>query len=388
MFSDRIPRSFAPNALEVVRRRLVAAGTAFDDLTATNPTQVGLDYPADLLAGMSDPRALRYAPDPSGLLSAREAVAADYARRGHVVDAERVLLFASTSEAYALLFKLLADPGDGVLVPRPSYPLFDHLARLEGLEVVDLWLDGLGGWMVARERVPDLEAARCRAVLLVSPNNPTGSRLHPDDAQWIDALAARSGAAVILDEVFDDYDHDDRTPAHERAGRPPKEALWFRLGGLSKTVGLPQAKLGWCAVEGPAALVGQAVERLEFVNDQYLSASTSVQVAAADLLARGALVRELIRARLSENLNALRGLVAAAPWATLLAPQAGWHAVFRVPATTPDWESVTRLLRDDHVLVHPGELYGFADAGWRVVSLLCEPASFVRGLTRVLAPAP
>jgi hypothetical protein len=381
MFSSRVPAELQPNPLTVAVRQARAAGRPLVDLTITNPTTAGFDYPEDILAPLGDPAGRHYEPQPFGLLAAREAVAADYARRGLPIDAARIALTASTSEAYSLLFKLLCEPsGDRVLVPIPSYPLFDHLTRLDGVTAVPYRLEYHGRWMVDWDSVDDGWTSRVRAVLAVSPNNPTGSTLTAEEKLAFAARCAERDAALILDEVFSDYglhgssDHTD----------PPPPCLVFRLGGLSKSAGLPQVKLGWIGVQGPDGLVERAIERLELVCDTYLSVSTPAQVAAAALLQCGASVRAQIAARVSANYATLRQLAATHPAVEVLHADGGWSAVLRVPSTRTEEELVLYLLERDSVLVHPGFFFDFPHEAFLVLSLLPEPAAFREGVQRVL----
>jgi hypothetical protein len=279
----------------VAERR--ASGRPILDLTGSNPTRAGLDYPGDLLAGLGDPGALAYEPEPRGQPRTREAVARDYEGRGVAVSPEHVVLTASTSEAYAWLLKLLCDPGDRILVPRPSYPLFDYLAELEEVEVASypLLFDGL--WHVDPEAVAAAITPRTRAVFVVSPNNPTGSWLSRAAADGLRALCAERALAIVSDEVFADF------PLRPRGDRQPSLAddgpgLSFALGGLSKSCGLPQLKLAWIAVAGPEPLRSEALARLELIADTYLSVGTPVQRAAPALLARKPQLAAPIRARL------------------------------------------------------------------------------------------
>jgi aspartate/methionine/tyrosine aminotransferase len=380
MFSSRLPAALGPNALAAAIDRLRTTGARFIDLTVTNPTSAGFSYPPALLAAMSSAAALEYTPEPFGIVSAREAVSREYARQGLTVPAERVVLTASSSEAYSLLFKLLCDSGDEVLIPQPSYPLFDLLSRLENVRAVPYRLHEHGGWSIDRASAERALTPKTRAILVVSPNNPTGSITSEDDARWVSALCASRELAVISDEVFADYQF-------KEASAPSafSACLSFRLGGLSKSAGLPQVKLGWIAVDGPAALVAASLERLELICDTYLSVSTPVQVAAASLIEGGAAVRAQILARTRANLAALRALVAARPDVTLLEPAGGWSAVIQVPATEPEEQMVLRLLDDRGVLVHPGYFFDFAREAFLVMSLLPEEPVFADGVARVLA---
>src|SRR5688572_13971030 len=303
MFSKRLPHHSEPNALARAVEKLRVQRTAFIDLTESNPTRAGIPYPDGLLKPLSDARALLYQPEPYGLPSARAAVAADQRRRGAEVDPGQVVLTASTSEAYSWLFKLLCNPGDQVLVPRPSYPLFEHLTRLEGIHAEPYDLEYHGRWAID---VQSIEAAPpdTRALLVVSPNNPTGSYINADELERISALCRDRGWALLVDEVFADYALDAEDPLTDIASR--SGALSFTLAGLSKTVGLPQLKLGWMVVGGPAPKRDAALAALEIVADSFLSVSTPVQVALPELLGRAASIRTALRARTRRNLDALR----------------------------------------------------------------------------------
>ena len=340
-------------------------------------------YPPDLLRSLADPAAAAYQPDPLGLPQARAAIASDYAADGVIVDPDRIVLTVSTSEAYALLFKLLADPGDQVLVPQPSYPLFESLTSLEGVVSTPYHLDYHGVWSIDRDSVMRASGSRTRAVLVVSPNNPTGSMLRFTDRDWLASLCGERRWALIADEVFAGYPLRPARDAVSCIGET--RALTFVLGGLSKSAGLPQLKLGWISVNGPDALVSQALERLEVICDTYLSVSTPVQVAAPALLAAGRSIRNNIRARISTNLASLERLLAGASSITLLPPEGGWSVALRVPAVESEEALVLRLLRDHNVLVHPGFFFDFASEAYIVVSLLPEPSVFDAAMGRVIA---
>jgi len=378
-----VPSSLAPNRLTQAVRARAAAGAPIIDLTLSNPTRAGLDYPADLLAPLADARALTYDPRPFGLADARRAVAADYARQNVRVDPDRIVLTASTSEAYSLLFKLLADPGDDILVPRPSYPLFDHLTRLDDLRVRPYALEYHGTWSIDFDSLERAWTTRTRAVLLVSPNNPTGSFVTRDELERLADVCASRGAAIIADEVFADYELE--AGARARSGRVVlrEDVLSFSLGGLSKTVGLPQVKLGWIAVAGPDAPAQQALDRLELICDTYLSVSTPVQAAAAELLDRGAAVRAQISRRIAANYQQLRSLTATSA-STCLPSDGGWYAVLQVPSLEPEEDLVVRLVETLGVVTHPGYFFDFARESFLVVGLLVPPHEFLEGVTRVL----
>jgi alanine-synthesizing transaminase len=384
MFSQRVPSDLRTNRLSEAISGRRTSGRPFIDLTLTNPTTAGIRYPDDVLAPLAAAGAVRYAPDPFGLPVAREAIAADFARRGTTVAAERLVLTASTSEAYSLLFKLLCDPGDEVLIPIPSYPLFEHLSRLDAVGTRAYQLEYHGRWMVDGHSVDASWTARTRALLAVSPNNPTGSSLRGEEWKLLLERCRERQAALIVDEVFVDYEFGSGAGSAASASPEALDALTFRLGGLSKSIGLPQVKLGWIAVDGPEALVDAALERLEVICDTYLSVSTPVQVAAPELLERGAAVREEIRDRITRNYGALRQAVYGYPSVGVLEADGGWSAVLRVPSTRSEEEVVLDLLAEDDVLVHPGYFFDFPHEAFLVVSLLPPPADFAAGVGRVL----
>lgn len=385
MISSRLPKSLELNAVSRAIDAKRRSGTRVVDLTETNPTSAGFIYPKELLEPLANPRALEYDPQPLGLWSARAAVASDFRRRGIVISADRVALTSSTSEAYALLFKLLCDAGDAVLVPHPSYPLFEHLTQLEGVTAIPYALDYHGSWRVDVDSIARAATDRTRAILIVSPNNPTGSFLHRDDLAALSELAGAHKWAIIGDEVFADYPLDPAPAAtHVLAG---SDVLTFSLGGLSKSAGLPQLKLGWIGFGGPTPLVDEAMAAYELMADTYLSVSTPVQAAAAELLISGAAIRSQILARVRRNLDSLRSLVARHPSCDVLRVEGGWSAVIQVPQLRGEESLVLELLEKDNVLVHPGYFFDFAREAFLVVSLLVEPAAFDQAIARVMTRA-
>jgi alanine-synthesizing transaminase len=383
MFSKRTSWDRRPNPLAERIAAKRATGARLLDLTESNPTRAGITGPEDVLAALARQEGRRYDPLPFGRPEARAAVAADFARRGFPVGPDRIFLSASTSEAYAFVFKLLCDPGDAVLVPRPGYPLFEFLAGLESVEARPYRFahDG-GGWQLDLPGLREATSPRARAVVVVNPGNPSGAFLKRDERKALLELCAERSLALVSDEVFADFAfRDDPRRAGSLAEDGP--ALAFTLGGLSKTCALPQLKLAWTAVTGPAALRDEAMERLEIVADTYLSVSTPVQVAAPSLLARREELQAPVHERLRENLAALRRGISASSPATLLAPEGGWYAVLRIPATIPEEERALRLLEKD-VVVHPGYFFDFEGGAFLVLSLLTPPDDFREGVERVL----
>ncbi len=381
MISRRVPPHAEANAVTRVLGELRAAGAPIVDLTESNPTRSGIAYPPALLDSLANPEALHYDPQPFGLPSARAAVARDQARRGASIDPAQVVLTASTSEAYAWLFKLLCNPGDAVLVPQPSYPLFDHLTALEGIAAHSYALEYHGRWTIDVESIRRAPS-NVRALLVVSPNNPTGSFMTGAELQQMSAVCRSRGWALIADEVFADYPLEATDYVTDIAGR--SDVLSFTLGGLSKTVGLPQLKLGWGIAGGPPAERVAALRALELIADSYLSVGTPVQVAAPHLLREGAAIRAAIQGRIKENLAALRAAAARYPACEVLKVEGGWSAVIRVPSTRPEEDLVLDLLRRERILVHPGYFFDFAREAYVVVSLLPIRAVFDESSARLL----
>ena len=360
-----------------------ALGRPYIDLTEANPTTAAFEYPPDLLAPLADARGLVYVPEPLGALHARAAVAREYRRRGVAVAADRIVLTASTSEAYSLLFKTLCEPGDEILVPRPSYPLFEHLTALDAVVARPYDLDFHGVWALDGASLERAASPRTRAVLTVSPNNPTGSFVKPDELDRMADLCARRGAAIISDEVFADYELSEGAASAAGQVLARDDVLVFSLGGLSKSVGLPQLKLGWIAVAGPDGLVGEALARLELICDTYLSVSTPVQAAAPELLRRGGRVREQIASRITANFRWLRERAGATPSCRVLDAEGGWYGVIQVPSFTSEEELVLELLDARGVLAHPGYFFDFPRESYLVITLLAPASSFAEGADRI-----
>ena len=381
MFSSRFPRDFQPNrltrALDAARR----AGPPILDLTRSNPTEAGFRYPPEILGAFADSRSLRYEPTPAGLAEARAAVAQYYAARGVSVDPGRILLTASTSEAYAYLFKLLTDSGDEVLVPRPSYPLFDCLAAMESVELRSYPLRYHGRWSVDIDALAAAFTSRTRAVILVNPNNPTGSFLKRAELQRLAPLCAEREIALISDEVFSDYGFAE-DPERVATLAAVDECLAFSMSGLSKIAGLPQMKLGWIVTAGPSRLRGAVRERLEWVADTYLSVGTPVQHATGRLLAAGESVQQQIRRRTRDNLQfARRALTGSC--ATPLNAEGGWYVILQIPRLRSEEDWALDLLASCQVLIQPGFFYDFESEAFVVISLLPEPAVFEAGIGRL-----
>ena len=370
VFSRRSSRDQSPNAIAA---RLAETAKPRFDLTGSNPTTAEIVYPDELLRVLVSAQAqsLVYSPEPFGLVSAREALTR--VTGGEVAD---ILLTASTSEAYGFLFKLLCDPGDAVLVPAPSYPLFEHLAELEAVQALPYRVAYDGAWHIDLDSVRRAVTERVRAIIVVSPNNPTGQYVTSAERAALAAL----GLPVISDEVFAEF------PLTERAARrsaPNHDVLTFTLDGLSKRAGSPQLKLGWTVLAGPEPARREARARLELIADTFLSAATPIQRALPGILELSPVITSNIGARCRENLATLARAVQSSP-ITLLQPEAGWSAVLHLPRIETEVELVLSLLSEQQVLVQPGWFYDFESEPYLVVSLLTQPQLFREGVDRLV----
>ncbi len=384
-FARRTAFDAEASGLHAAARQLRQAGTHLLDLTVTNPTRCGFHYEdRALLEAMCDPAVLRYEADAFGMERARRTVVERYYRQhGADLDPDQILLTASTSEAYGFLLKLLCDPGDQVMVPEPSYPLLDLLARLHDVELVPYPLLYHDRWQVEPDALERLVTPRCRAIVAVHPNNPTGHYAGREERRRLASFAARHGLALIADEVFLDYPVAPREmPVSFAAGDEP-EALTFVMSGLSKVLALPQMKLAWTAVRGPRALREEALQRLEVIADTFLSAAAPAQVALEAWLTTAVAMQDQIRSRVVANLATLSRVLAGNSPLTALPVEGGWSVVLRVPALEPDTELALALAERAQVLVHPGSFYGFGERGWLVLSLLGTETEFAEGLTRI-----
>jgi alanine-synthesizing transaminase len=390
-FSARTEWDLAETRLARALRERRAAGLPVLDLTVSNPTQCGFRYDeAGILAALGDPRAMTYDPDPRGMRRAREAVCRYYAERGARVEPEQIFLTTGTSEAYSWLFRLLCGAGDEVLLAQPSYPLFDFLAQIEDVRLKPFPLLYDHGWQIdpkeLRERVTD----RTRAIAVVHPNNPTGHWTR--ERAELEALCGERGLALIVDEVFLDYDFAPRgTSLHgndaETAGRSfamsAHPCLTFVLSGISKIAALPQMKAAWIAALGPEAELRDALERLEVVADTFLSMNAPVQWALSQWLGEREALQSQIRARVAANLAELDRQLGAQSMIERLHAEGGWYATLRIPALEPDEQTVRKLL-DRGVWVHPGYFFSMAESGWLVLSLLGPAQEFRAGVTTLI----
>jgi aspartate/methionine/tyrosine aminotransferase len=375
-FSRRLPFELHPNRLAELLDRKRRVGARILDLTESNPTSTGIEYPEGFLEPLADSRAIRYEPEPFGLASARQTIGLEFG-----APFERIVLSASTSEAYSWLFKLLCDPGDEVLTPRPSYPLFEHLAALESVSIRNYGLFYDHGWFIDFHTLRQAITDRARAVVVVNPNNPTGNFVRPHEWEELNEICGKHGLAIISDEVFRDYGGTGFSAfaSFMEGAQAEAPVPHFRLNGLSKTVGLPQMKLAWIIIEGSDSLVAPALARLEVIADTYLSAGTPVQCALPSLLSLREPVQRQIRRRVRDNLAFLCG-----SGLRILQVDAGWYAIVVLPPQLPEEQTVERLLRERDVLVQPGFFYDFEKSGYVVLSLLTPAEVFEQGVGEIV----
>jgi len=386
MFSDRFDWDQDANALSLLLGDKQRRGERVVDLTESNPTRVGLAYEVDnILAALSQPGSMEYAPDPRGLLVARQAIAKYYRERGAPIDTDALFLTAGTSDAYSILFKLLGNPGDEVLIPRPGYPLLAYLVRLDSLRArfYPLRYDSAGGWSIDLDALQALITPRTRAIVLINPNNPTGAYVKQTEWQAIDAMCRRHDLALIVDEVF--YDYGAGGAAGPIAAQQDRfESLTFVLNGLSKLMGLPQLKLAWIVVGGEFGLSSAARSHLETLLDFYLSVATPIQHAAERLLDRRHAVQRQILSRIEVNSRILEERIASTGNCRVLQREGGWYAIVDILDMVSDETRVMHLLKHDNILVHPGFFYDFNREGFVVLSLLPREDIFRNGVSRMI----
>ena len=383
MFAERTKWNLETNRLSAALARHRAARKPLLDLSASNPTACGFNYDrAAILRALANPAALVYEPDPRGLESARRAVAGYYAARKINIAAEEIFLTTSTSEAYTYVFRTLCDPGDELLAPEPSYPLFGFLADIQDVRVARYPLLYDYGWQIDFHALEQAITPRTRGVIVVHPNNPTGHFCKAQEMARLNALCAARGMALIADEVFLDFALGGAAPA-SFAGNGG--ALTFTLSGLSKISGLPQMKAAWLITSGPEPAKGQALARLEVIADTYLSMNAPVQLALPVFLEQRHAFQLQLLERVRKNLAELYRQVAGQEACARLNVEGGWYAVLRVPATRPDEELAIALLTEKGVYVHPGHFYDFPADGYLVASLITPEREFAEGMRRLLA---
>jgi len=383
MFAKRTNWNLAPNRLSEALAAHRTAGKPLLDLTVSNPTECGFEYDGSaILSALSNPAVLSYEPNPRGLEPARRAVAGYYADRDENVAVEDMILTTSTSEAYSYIFRTLCDPGDEVLIPSPSYPLFDFLADIQDVSLVRYPLLYDHGWQIDFHALEQAITPRTRGVIVVHPNNPTGHFAKRADIAKLNSICAAGEMVIVADEVFLDFPLDENRPASFAANRG---APTFTLSGLSKISGLPQMKAAWLIASGPQQWKSEALARLEVIADTYLSVNAPVQLAIPRFLEQRHAFQQQVISRAGRNLAELDRQLAMQKVCSRLTVEGGWCAVLRVRATRSDEDLAIELLTVQGVSVHPGHFYEFASDGYLVVSLITPERTFAEGTSCVLS---
>lgn len=380
MFSSRTGWQRRHNRLSEAHASRQARELGIYDLTASNPTECGFDYPQqDILKAISHPSLLQYTPDPHGLLSARDAISRWYRKHGVSIETSSLFLTSGTSEAYSFIFRLLCNTGDSLLVPAPSYPLLDYLAPLNDVTLDHYYLIYDDGWHIDVAALRSSITPSTRAIVLVHPHNPTGMFINHDEFSSIAAIARDHNLAIIVDEVFAEYGFQHH-PNRLRTAAGNNDCLTFTLNGISKMCGLPQLKLGWMVVSGQDVGTKEAIERLEIISDAYLSVNTPVQAGLPGLLEVGDQFRQQIQRRIIDNVEYLRTAIGTGSACSLLVSEGGWNAIIRVPNSKSDEDWALEILEEAGVYVYPGYFFDFANEGHLVLSLICDTTIFRRAV--------
>jgi len=381
-FSQRTNWELSSNKITTVVDSLKKDNVGIINLTESNPTQCGFGYPKRILKSLYDKKNFVYAPDAQGLLEARRAICEYYNAQQLDVRPEQIFLTSSTSEAYSYLFRLLADPDDEFLFPRPSYPLFQFLGDLNDITLGFYPLRYLNQWVIDFEALDDLLTAKTKGVVLVNPNNPTGSFIKAYELEALNQICQKHHLSIICDEVFHDFSFSTHQKYLSLVNN--KSVLTFVLSGLSKTLGLPQMKLSWIVMSGPDSLVEDAKKRLEVIADTYLSVNTPVQQACGSWLKYHRDLQQQILKRIRQNLHLLQNFASKGIY-QLLNAEGGWYAVLKLFPNHKEEEIVLECLDRDHVFIHPGYFFDFPDEPYLVLSLLPQEDIFEKGVLRVLS---
>ncbi len=386
ILANRTDWKFKPNQLALRLKTLRESGVEILDLSESNPTRCKFQYLNDqLLSSLAQPENLSYEPSSKGILTTRRAVQNYYREKNVSVDPEQIFLTASTSEAYSFLFRLLTSPGERILIPRPSYPLFDFLADLNDVQLDPYYLKySERGWQIDMESLIRHTHPGTKAIILVHPNNPTGSFLKSEELNEIRKFAQEKSLALISDEVFSDYAFLN-DPNCSSSLATNQEVLTFTLSGISKVLGLPQMKLGWIVATGPKEILKPCIERLEFILDTYLSVNTPVQHALSFWFSLKNSIQNEIAGRIQKNRIFLLDQIGTSHPASCLKTEGGWYAIVRIPTVLSEEEWVLEFLEKDHVYLHPGYFFDFEEEAYVVLSLLPHPETFKEGVSRILA---
>jgi alanine-synthesizing transaminase len=383
MFADRTGWNLDPNRLSEALAHHRAAGKPLLDLTASNPTTCGFTYDGEaILHALNNPAALSYEPNPNGLESARRAIVSYYADRNTPISAGDILLTTGTSEAYSFVFRVLCNPGDELLIPAPSYPLFAFLADIQDVKLIRYPLVYDHGWQIDFPALEQSITPRTRGIIVVHPNNPTGHFTKSEEAAKLNEICPARRIALIADEVFFDFSLTEKKPLSFATNLG---VLTFTMSGLSKICGLPQMKAAWLITTGPEPWKAQALARLEVIADTYLSMNAPIQLGIPAFLEQRHSLQTQLLARVHKNLAGLDRQLSAQKSCSRLQLEGGWYAILRVPATRSDEDLAIHLLNTKNLYVHPGHFYDFPSDGYLVVSLITPELDFAEGLARLLS---
>ncbi|MBI4436884.1 MAG: pyridoxal phosphate-dependent aminotransferase [Candidatus Omnitrophica bacterium] len=382
MFAKRTDWKFDFNPLTRRLNALKKRGRPILDLTASNPTRCAFHYPSDMLSSLKDPENREYRPSPKGLFQAREVITRYYSGKGVALNPEHLFLTSSTSEAYSFLFRLLLNPGEHLLIPQPSYPLFEYLATLNDIVATPYPLRYRRRWAIDLERIPEKILTDTRAMIVVHPNNPTGSFVKKKERSFLIRLSQEKGLSLIADEVFLDYAYPEVKKSASFAGE--RSVLTFTLGGISKTLGLPQMKVAWIVVSGPKRLRDAAIERLEVISDTTLSVNTPSQQALAKWFSFRSQIQKEIQERVVLNRGYLLRQCHTTKGCEVLHAEGGWYAILRLPSLQSEEAWVLEFLEKERVLTHPGYFYDLEEGAHVVLSLLVPSDLFEEGIARLL----
>jgi alanine-synthesizing transaminase len=386
MFSKRFEYNIEENKLSRLLKEKKAACINVFDLTESNPTNAGFSYnEIGIRNSIATSDSTKYNPDPKGLKSSREAVSQYYNEKNLNINADNIILTSGTSEAYSFIFKLLADPEDEILIPRPGYPLFSFIAEMESVRIkyYDLEYSDENSWGIDFNSLKSQVTDKTKAVVLVNPNNPTGSFVKARELNELSGICRKHNIAIICDEVFLDYTIEtDRNRVFSLAGID--YVLTFTLSGLSKICGLPQMKLSWIIVSGPRKECKEAMARLEIITDTYLSVGTPIQLALSNLLTGKDLIQSQIKKRILGNYNFLMEILTGNKQLKLLKAGGGWYSVLKINLEIDEESFVYGLLKNKDVYIHPGYFFDFKEEGIIILSLLTEEKVFCEGVKRIL----
>ena len=369
MFSKRTQWTTIPNRISLLVEQKRRRGETIIDLTESNPTICGFDYPEkEILSALSQESVMKYKPEPRGLLQAREALSAYYTSFGIYINPEQIVFTSSTREAYSFLFKLLCNVGDNVLIPRPSYPLLEFLSQINDIEPKQYRLIYDGEWHIDFESLKMNLTNRTKAILLVHPNNPTGSYITQKEFDEICNLAAEHQCAIIIDEVFLPYSINSDNPK-QYILEIPDSVLTFSLNGISKLIGLPQLKLSWIIIQGNSQFRAEVLNRLDILTDTFLSVNTPVQFALPTLLKYAPDIQKQILSRIRSNYTSLLNCFAQSK-GSILNTEGGWYGILKLPQKQSDEDLILEFLMKANILLFAGHLFELEQHSTVITSLL------------------